>query len=477
MKKVIRLTESDLKRIVRRVLNEDVDPTIPTGVPNSDGFCLILDKNSSLGILDGSEYELWNDDPVFKNYNTTKKIPSGVEYYLQVSKTIDGINVDIYHDGYLTIKDGKLIGNTWEDLFSKFNKVSFNSPNDLLFDEDYIFQSLIKNTVPCFEINKEEDVLVNYDVKTGVINSVTLYLKSKCDEKITSCHLTLNSTEGVDAYTNDGQANVIWNGKDLKFEKSADPKLIIVKPPNDEVIPKPNDKVTLNNNNTTPTPKPTPNNNNTQPTGVVDSYSNFVLDENVSLGVLGDGEYIFYGEPLENDGKTKKIPDGSGYYLALKKILNGYKVSIGSGEVLTIKDGILNGTTWGDLFSKINNVSLDTNKNELLSWEADIFESLLENDVPCFEIDKEKEHKVFYGIKTGIVNTVILYLKSKCNEKITSVRLTLDKFDKVTALVNGKMANTIWDGKNLEFKRSKKQELIIKVNENVRKALKTYFYG
>ena len=227
MKKVIRLTESDLKRIVRRVLNEDVNPTTPTGVPSVDGNVLILDKNSSLGILDGSEYQLRTFDPVFKNYNTTKKIPNGVEYYLRVLKTIDGINVVIDHDSYLTIKDGKLIGNTWEDLFSKFNKVSFNSPNDLLFDEDYIFQSLIKNTVPCFEINNEKNTELNYDVKTGVINIVTLYLKSKCDEKITSCYLTLNSSDGVSANMNDETANVIWNGKDLKFEKSDESKLII----------------------------------------------------------------------------------------------------------------------------------------------------------------------------------------------------------------------------------------------------------
>ena len=227
MKKVIRLTESDLKRIVRRVLNEDVDPTTPTGVADSNGKFLTLDKNSSLGILDGGEYQLWNNHFVFKNYNTTKKIPDGTEYYLQLKKSIVGINVVIDHDNYLTIKDGKLIGNTWEDLFSKFNKVSFNSPNDLLFDEDYIFQSLIKNTVPCFEINNEENTELNYDVKTGVINIVTLYLKSKCDEKITSCDLTLNSSDGVSANMNDETANVIWNGKDLKFEKSTESKLII----------------------------------------------------------------------------------------------------------------------------------------------------------------------------------------------------------------------------------------------------------
>ena len=474
MKKVIRLTESDLKRIVRRVLNEDVNPTTPTGVADSNGKFLTLDKNNSLGILDGAEYLLWNRDPVFKNYNTTKKIPNGVEYYLRIEKIIDGVKFSLVFVGlnYLTIKDGKLIGNTWEDLFSKFNKVSLNGPNSLTSDKNDIFQSLIKNTVPCFEIYKEETNSILVDPKTGTVNQLRLFLKSKCDEKIEYVFLELDSSDGIDASINGvDKSNVIWNGKDLKFEESDEPKLIIVKPPtpNDKVKPKPtpNDEVT---------PKPTPNNNNTPPTGVVDSYSNFVLDENVSLGILGDGEYVLYGEPLENDGKTKKIPDGSGYYLKLIKILNGYKVSINNNEALTIKDGILIGNTWGDLFSKINNVSM-TNPNDLLSNEDDIFQSLLDNTVPCFEIDKEKEQRVFYNIKTGTVNTFILYLKSKCNKKITSVRLTLDKFDKVNALVNGKMANTIWDGNDLKFKRSKNEKLIIKVNENVRKVLRTYFYG
>ena len=178
MKKVIRLTESDLKRIVRRVLNEDVDPTTPTGVPNSNGDGLILDKNSSLGILDGSEYELWNDDPVFKNYNTTKKIPNGVEYYLNVKKSIVGVIFDIDHDNNLTIEDGKLIGNTWEDLFSKFNEVSYNSPNNLSSDKNNIFQSLIKNTVTCSEIDKERYISLEYDNKKEVLTSVLLYLNS-----------------------------------------------------------------------------------------------------------------------------------------------------------------------------------------------------------------------------------------------------------------------------------------------------------
>ena len=478
MKKVIRLTESDLKRIVRRVLNEDVDPTTPTGVSSSWGYSLTLDKNSSLGILDGGEYELQNTDLVFKNYNTTKKIPNGVDYSLNLTKTLDGFNVSISTSEKLTIKDGKLINTTWEDLFSKFNKISLNGPNRLTSDQNDIFQSLLKNEVPCFEINKEKTQFISLDVKTGTVKAIQLDLKSKCDEKITSCYFLLDSSSDfVWGNMNGEDVNVIWNGKDLKFEKSVDgtSNLIIVEPPNDEVIPKPNDEVIPKPNDKV-IPKPTPNNNNTPPTGVVDSYSNFVLDENVSLGILGDGEYVLYGEPLENDGKTKKIPDGSGYYLKLIKILNGYKVSINNNEALTIKDGILIGNTWGDLFSKINNVSM-TNPNDLLSNEDDIFQSLLDNTVPCFEIDKEKEQRVFYNIKTGTVNTFILYLKSKCNKKITSVRLTLDKFDKVNALVNGKMANTIWDGNDLKFKRSKNEKLIIKVNENVRKVLRTYFYG
>lgn len=451
MKKVIRLTESDLKRIVRRVLNEDVDPTTLTGVANASGDYITLDKNSSLGILDGGVYLLVNVSAL-KDYNTTKNIPDSTEYFLTLEKTLDGINFTIDHYGYLTIEDGKLIDNTWKDLFYKFNKVSFNTPNGLSSDANNIIQSLLNNTVSCFEIDKEDESNnIEFDLKTGTVNKVILILKSKCDKKIPYVFLELNSSDGITATINQKDVTVIWDGKDLKFGQSDTP--------NDEVIP-----------------KPTPNNNNTTPTGVVDSYSNFVLDENVSLGVLGDGEYVLYGEPLENDGKTKKIPDGSGYYLALKKTLNGYKVSIGSGEALTIKDGILNGTTWGNLFSKINNVSM-TNPNDLLSNEDDIFQSLLDGTVPSFEIDKEKEHKIKYDVKTGNVNVFILYLKSKFNKKITSVRLTLDKFDKVNALVNGKMVNTIWDGNDLKFKKSKKQELIIKVNENVRKALKTYFYN
>ena len=466
------ITEDEYKKTISTLLpsdkptpNNNTNPkptlndnnTIPTGVVSSDGVYIILDKNRSLGILDG-EYSLSNDrlDNFYKNYETTKNIPDSTEYFLELKKKIDGINVLIDHNSYLTIKDGKLIDNIWKDLFYKFNKASFNTRNDLSSDANKIIKLLLKNKIPCFEIDKE-DCKIEFDTKTGNVFRVTFILKSKCDEKIPYVYLELDSSDGITAAINQEEVTVIWDGKDLKFGQSDTP--------NDEVTPTPNNNVT---------PKPTLNNNNTTPTGVVDSYSNFVLDENVSLGVLGDSEYVFYGEPLENDGKTKKIPDGSGYYLKLIKILNGYKVSIGSGEALTINGGILNGTTWGNFFNKINNVSM-TKPNDLLSNEDDIFQSLLDNTVPCFEIDKEKEHKIKYDVKTGVANTFILYLKSKCNKKITSVRLTLDKFDKVNALVNGKMANTIWDGNDLKFKRSKNEKLIIKVNENVRKALKTYF--
>jgi hypothetical protein len=206
-------------------------------------------------------------------------------------------------------------------------------------------------------------------------------------------------------------------------------------------------------------------NNNTTPTGAVDSSSNFVLDENVALGVFGDGEYVLIGEPLENDGKTKNIPNGSGYYLVLKKTLNGYKVviDIDNNVALTIKDGNLIGNTWENLFSLYNKVSLNS-PNDLLFDEDYIFQSLLKNKVPCFEIDKEKEHTVIFDPKSGSVNTFILYLKSKCDEKITSVRLPLDNFDNVSALVNGKKANTIWDGNHLKFEKSNNPKLIIKVN-------------
>jgi hypothetical protein len=224
MKKVIRLTESDLKRIVRRVLNEETE-YIPTGVPNSEGDTLILDKNSSIGILDDENYMLNNSDPVFKNYNTTKNIPNGVDYYLQLSKYVDGFYAYINHDGYLTIKDQKLVGNDWKDLFSKFNNVSLKTPNDLLSDEDDIFQSLLDGTVPCFEIDKENKIKINYNIQTGVVDNITLYLKSKCDDKINSAYLTLDSSNDVVSFVKPSsgssyKTNVVWDGNDLSLPKS-----------------------------------------------------------------------------------------------------------------------------------------------------------------------------------------------------------------------------------------------------------------
>ena len=470
MKKVIRLTESDLKRIVRRVLNEDVDPTTPTGVPNSKGDGLILDKNSSLGILDGSEYELWNDDPVFKNYNTTKKIPNGVEYHLQVRKTIDGIDVAINLYDNLTIKDGKLIGNTWGDLFSKFNKVLLNGPNSLTSDKNDIFQSLLKNKVPCFEIDKEKTQYIYIDNKTGIVIGVDLYLNSKCDEKITSCDLVLS--DGLLFTINNESANVIWNGKDLKFEKSLDgtSNLIIVEPPNDDVTPKPNDEVI---------PKPTLNDDNTTPTGVADSSGRFLtLDKNDSLGILDGGEYKLYNaDPVfKNYNTTKKIPNGVEYYLRVLKTIDGIDVAIDHDLFLTIKDGKLIGNTWEDLFSKFNKVSFNS-PNDLLFDEDYIFQSLIKNTVPCFEINNEKNVELNYDVKTGVINGVTLNLNSKCDEKITSCELHLDSSDGITAKINNENANVIWNGKDLKFKKSAESKLIIKVNESIRRVLRTYFYS
>ena len=228
MKKIIRLTEQDLCRIVKRVLKEEEEDYIPTGVPDSDGNVLILDKNSSIGVLDDGEYKLYNTDPVFKNYNTTKKIPNGKDYYIRVEKNVDGFDVSIDHEGMLTIKDQKLVDNSWGDLFSKFNNVSFNTPNDLLSDEDDIFQSLLDNTVPCYEIDKTKRHDINYDIKTGVVNRFTLYLKSKCKEK-KDVSLTLDSSDGVYVYHDEAYHDVVWDGNDLSFpkSKSGESKLII----------------------------------------------------------------------------------------------------------------------------------------------------------------------------------------------------------------------------------------------------------
>lgn len=223
MKKIIRLTEQDLYRIVKRVLKEEEEEDyIPTGVPTSDGEALILDKNSSIGILDDGEYILKNFDPVFKNYNTTKKIPNGVEYYIKVKKNVDGFDVSIDHDGFITIKEQKLVDNSWGDLFSKFNKVSFNTPNDLISDEDDIFQSLLDDTVPCYEIDKTKKHNINYDIETGVVNGFDLNLKSKCEGK-KDVNLILNSGDGIDAYEYDTDyvaSDVVWDGNDLSFPKA-----------------------------------------------------------------------------------------------------------------------------------------------------------------------------------------------------------------------------------------------------------------
>jgi hypothetical protein len=221
MKKIIRLTEQDLYRIVKRVLKEEEEDYIPTGVPNSDGKGLILDKNSSIGVLDDGEYHLRNSDSVFKKYETTKKIPNGVDYYLQLFKYVDGFDTLINHSGYLTIKDQKLVGNTWSDLFSKFNKVSYKTPNDLLSDEDDIFQSLLDGTVPCFEIDTTTRNVIEYDTKTGTVNKIELYLKSICDEKISVVYLTLDSYDGCEAKVNDSYVtDVVWDGNDLSFPKA-----------------------------------------------------------------------------------------------------------------------------------------------------------------------------------------------------------------------------------------------------------------
>lgn len=228
MKKIIRLTEQDLYRIVKRVLKEEEEDYIPTGVPSTYGSELTLDKNSSIGILDDGEYILKNSDPVFKNYNTTKKIPNGVEYYIQVKKNVDGFDVLIDHDGYITIKEQKLVDNSWGDLFSKFNKVSFNTPNDLLSDEDDIFQSLLDNMVPCYEIDKTKQHAINYDIKTGVVNSFGLELKSKCEGK-KDVYLTLDNYDGCAASDDNNSYDIVWDGNDLSFpkSKSGDSKLII----------------------------------------------------------------------------------------------------------------------------------------------------------------------------------------------------------------------------------------------------------
>jgi hypothetical protein len=49
MKKVIKLTESDLKRIVKRVINEQGTSSIPTGIMDGDEDIILLDKRRSTG--------------------------------------------------------------------------------------------------------------------------------------------------------------------------------------------------------------------------------------------------------------------------------------------------------------------------------------------------------------------------------------------------------------------------------------------
>ena len=43
--------------------------------------------------------------------------------------------------------------------------------------------------------------------------------------------------------------------------------------------------------------------------------------------------------------------------------------------------------------------------------------------------------------------------------------------------MNGEMANVIWNGKDLKFEKSTESKLIIKVNESIRKILRSYFYS
>jgi len=231
MKKVIRLTESDLKRIVKCVLNEEeTDESTPTGVVDSEGTGrgLILDKNSSLGILDG-EYRLYREEG-WSEYNTTKKIPDG-KYRLILVKNIDGFNVKINTEGF-NIKNENPVEYSWSDLFSKLNKVSLNSSNNLLSDEDDIFQSLLQGSVPCFELDKESENFIRINNNDGIIIDAHLYLKSKCDKNITLVYIWLDNNEtqsatvyGSDTYT----ADVVWDGNNLSFPKikSGESKLII----------------------------------------------------------------------------------------------------------------------------------------------------------------------------------------------------------------------------------------------------------
>jgi hypothetical protein len=232
MKKIIRLTESDLYRIVKRVLKEEeTDEYIPTGEPSSDGKSLYLDVNPSIGILD-DEYYLNNEDSVFSNYDKTKKIPNGKEYFIERFTNINGYKVKITNRNYLTIKDNVLLNYTWKDLFDKINNISISSPNDLLSDEDDIFRSLLSNSVPSFEIDKESYGSIFFKNNTGVIDYFGFELKPKNDDTINYVWINLDATQetGAWVYPSSGSeysVNVVWDGNDLSFTKSSNPKLII----------------------------------------------------------------------------------------------------------------------------------------------------------------------------------------------------------------------------------------------------------
>jgi hypothetical protein len=222
MKKVIKLTESDLKRIVKRVINEQGTSSIPTGIMDGDEDIILLDKNSSIGILDG-EYRLICYNGGFKEYPTTKKIPDNDDNILSLQKNIDGFNVSLFTDNF-KIKNENPVGYSWSDLFYKLNKVSLNSSNNLLSDEDYIFRSLLNGSVPCFELDKKRYPSVYINNDNGIIEYITLELKSKCDENINfvSLHLNDNSSQYATVYTSSGYYNgdIVWDGKNLSFPKS-----------------------------------------------------------------------------------------------------------------------------------------------------------------------------------------------------------------------------------------------------------------
>ena len=111
-------------------------------------------------------------------------------------------------------------------------------------------------------------------------------------------------------------------------------------------------------------------------TGVVYRIGGTVPVNPIFLSGLTVNSSLTYSNGTEQPGYFLTT-DGSGYSLYLRKNLNGYNFMIDSNERLTIRDGKLNGMTWGSLFSKINYVSM-TNPNDLLSNEDDIFQSLLD---------------------------------------------------------------------------------------------------